>query len=293
MNAFIFPGQGSQKVGMGRVLHESEEVARQFFDRASLVLGYDLARLCFDGPEEKLTDTIHAQPALLTLDIAAHEVALHKGLSPQMLAGHSLGEYAALVAAKVLSFEDALKLVEHRAQLMSAAPAGRMAAIIGLPDAELPRVLEEVQSEGLVVAANFNSPGQIVLSGTAGGVDAAMQEAKKRGAKMAVALPVSGAFHSPLMREAGEELNELIDATPFRAAQIPVYQNATAQTAVSIEDLKAALKLQMTGAVLWTQTVQNMIADGATHFYEMGPGKVLSGLIKRIDKTVSIEAADA
>jgi [acyl-carrier-protein] S-malonyltransferase len=293
MNAFVFPGQGSQKVGMGQALHEERTAARDLFNRANTVLGYDLARLCFDGPEEELTDTLHAQPALLTVDLVAHEAALAKGVEPQMVAGHSLGEYAALVAAGALEFEDALRLVQRRAQLMAAAPAGKMAAIIGLPDAELDRVLEESQSEGLVVAANFNSPGQVVVSGAAGGVEAAMQAAKAHGAKMAVALPVSGAFHSPLLREAGDEMSQLIDAAPFRTARIAVYQNTTAQAATAPDELKAALKGQMTGPVRWTETIQNMIGAGATHFYELGPGKVLAGLIKRIDKSVAVESSEA
>jgi [acyl-carrier-protein] S-malonyltransferase len=230
---------------------------------------------------------------LLTVDLVAHEAALAKDITAQMVAGHSLGEYAALVAAGALEFEDALRLVQRRAQLMAAAPAGKMAAIIGLPDAELDRVLEEAQSEGLVVAANFNSPGQVVVSGAAGGVEAAMQSAKAHGAKMAVALPVSGAFHSPLMRAAGDEMSQLIDAAPFRTARIPVYQNTTAQAATSPDELKAALKGQMTGPVRWTETAQNMIGDGATHFYELGPGKVLAGLIKRIDKSVTVESSEA
>jgi [acyl-carrier-protein] S-malonyltransferase len=292
MKAFVFPGQGSQKVGMGQSLHDERAAARDLFNRASTVLGYDLARLCFEGPEEKLTDTLHAQPALLTVDLVAHEVALSKNVKAQMVAGHSLGEYAALVAAGALEFEDALRLVQRRAQLMAAAPAGKMAAIIGLPDAELDRVLEEAQSEGLVVAANFNSPGQVVVSGAAGGVEAAMQAAKAHGAKMAVGLPVSGAFHSPLLREAGEEMSQLIDAAPFRSARIAVYQNTTAQAATSSDELKAALKRQMTGPVCWTETVQNMIGAGATHFYELGPGKVLAGLIKRIDKSVAVESSE-
>lgn len=292
MNAFIFPGQGSQKVGMGRSLMESA-AGRAAFDAANEVLGYDLAQLCLEGPEDKLTNTLHAQPALLVVGALYAGVARERGLEPQMAAGHSLGEYAALVAAGSLQLEEALKLVKRRAELMAAAPAGTMAALIGLADEKLADVLEAAGKEGLVVAANHNSPGQIVVSGEAAGVEAAMREAKANGAKMAVPLPVSGAFHSPLMREAGEELSQLIDAAPFKNAVIPIYQNTTARAATEAADLKAALKLQMTGAVRWTETVQNMVADGATQFYELGPGKVLSGLIKRIDKSASSEAAES
>jgi [acyl-carrier-protein] S-malonyltransferase len=291
MNAFLFPGQGSQKVGMGRALSENARVA-ELFERANAVLGYDLATLCFDGPDEKLTNTLYAQPALLTVDVAASYVAKQRGLEANMTAGHSLGEYAALVAAGALEFEDALRLVKRRAELMSEAPKGTMAALIGLADEAVPQVLETASAEGLVVAANWNSPGQVVVSGDENGVEAAMRIAKENGAKMAVPLPVSGAFHSPLMRAAGDEMSTLIADAPFQNAQIPVYQNTTAKPATDASELKAALQGQMTGAVRWTETVRAMINDGATQFYELGPGKVLAGLNKRIDKSVAVEAFD-
>jgi [acyl-carrier-protein] S-malonyltransferase len=293
MIAFLFPGQGSQKVGMGHALYVQGGEARILFERANEILGYDLANLCFEGPEAELTDTRHAQPALLTVGVLYGRLARQRGLEPAFAAGHSLGEYAALVAAGTLEFEDALKLVQRRAELMAAAPAGTMAALIGLPDAEIDNVLQAASAEGLVVAANYNSPGQVVVSGEPGGVEAAMREAKARGAKMAVALPVSGAFHSPLMQAAGDEMAALIDAAPFRDAQIPVYQNTTALPATAAAELQAALKKQMTGAVRWTETVQNMIGGGAEQFYELGPGKVLSGLVKRIDKGAAVEAAES
>lgn len=290
MNAFVFPGQGSQKVGMGHTLYESSAPARELFGRANDILGYDLARLCFEGPGEELTDTRHAQPALLTVGALCHQAALERGLVGQMLAGHSLGEYTALVAGGVLDFEAALCLVQRRAALMAAAPPGAMAALVGLPDERLEAVLQAAGEVGEVVAANDNAPGQVVVSGTPDAVEAAMQEAKAQGAKMAVKLPVSGAFHSPLMRGAGAEMAELIAATPFRDATVPIYQNTTARPATAAQELKAALQAQMTGRVRWTETIRAMIGDGATQFYELGPGAVLTGLLKRIDKNVRAES---
>jgi [acyl-carrier-protein] S-malonyltransferase len=293
MKAFIFPGQGSQQVGMLSALASTSDQTRRLLDTANEILGYDLAKLCFEGPADELTDTRHAQPALLVAGVAYARMASDKGLSPAMVAGHSLGEYSALVAAGVLSFEDALRLVQRRAQLMSAAPTGAMAAIVGLPDSEVEKVAADVQSFGTLVAANFNAPGQVVISGEVAAVEAAMREAKTVGAKIAIKLPVSGAFHSPLMEEAALQMSALIDEAQFAAAQVPVYQNATAQAATQPDELKAALKAQMTGPVRWVETMQNMVGDGATHFYELGPGKVLCGLLKRIDKSVVVESGDS
>ena len=292
MNAIVFPGQGSQKVGMGRALFADSESCRELFAQANDILGYDLGALCFDGPEEQLTNTLHAQPALLTIGVAAWQNARDNGLTAQMAAGHSLGEYAALVCANVLSFQSAMTLVKRRAELMANAPQGTMAAIIGLADEKLNRVLDSARSAGIVVAANFNSPGQVVVSGEESAVEAAMAEAKNRGAKMAVRLPVSGAFHSPLMKSAGEEMATLIHDAPFQNADFAVYPNTTARATTDANELRAALSTQMTSPVRWTETVRHMIEDGATQFHELGSGKVLAGLIKRIDKGVTTQSAD-
>lgn len=293
MNALLFPGQGSQKIGMGGAACEAFPAGREYFERAHQTLGYDLQTLCWNGPEDKLTNTLHAQPALLTVGVLCAAWAASRGLQAQAAAGHSLGEYAALVAAGALEFEDALKLVQRRAQLMSQAQSGAMAAIIGLDDETALQFVDDVRGSGVLCAANFNAPGQVVISGDVASIENAMRQAKPRGAKMAIKLPVSGAFHSPLMENAGREMQTLIEAAPFRDAQIPVYQNTSAKPATRAEDLKAALVPQMTGPVRWTQTMQNMIESGANQFYELGPGNVLCGLLKRVDKTIPCETSDS
>lgn len=287
--AFVFPGQGSQKVGMGAEVSQSLSSAGAVWSLANAILGFDLQTICFDGPEETLKNTLYAQPALLTVGYLHFLRACEEGRDYDCVAGHSLGEYNALVAAGALEFEDALRLVKRRAELMSHAPEGAMAALIGLPDEKLDSVLAEARSAGEVVAANFNSPGQVVVSGDPSAVDAAMRISKESGAKLAVKLPVSGAFHSPLMQDAGQEMASLIESAPFKDARVSVYPNTTARATTSASELKAALIPQMTGAVLWSQTVSNMIADGAVQFVELGPGNVLTGLIKRIDKKVATE----
>ncbi len=289
--AFVFPGQGSQKIGMGQEVSSQLSASDAIWSLANAVLGYDLRTICFDGPEDTLKNTLHAQPALLTVGFLHFLQACEEGRSCDMVAGHSLGEYTALVASGALEFQDALTLVKRRAELMSQAPSGSMAALIGLADDKLDAVLNEARSEGEVVAANFNSPGQIVVSGEPGAVEAAMKIAREQGAKIAVKLPVSGAFHSPLMREAGREMASLIEAAPFQDARVPVYSNTSAKAATRAQELKLALTPQMTGAVLWSQSVQNMISDGAVQFVELGPGNVLTGLVKRIDKGVAVENA--
>ena len=292
-NAWVFPGQGSQKVGMGQAWQRTHVAARRRFAQASQVLGYDLAQLCFEGPVETLTQTLHAQPALLTVGVIALDLARERDLDAHMTAGHSLGEYSALVAAEVLEFETALRLVQQRAALMDNAPAGTMAALIGLKEDALEQVLGSARADGVVVGANFNSPGQVVVSGQENAVERAMSEAKAHGAKMALRLPVSGAFHSPLMQSAGEKMAALIQDAPFQNAKIPVYCNTSARATTDASELKSALSAQMTGAVLWQQSVQQMIADGAEQFIELGPGKVLCGLIGRIDKSVATQFAES
>ena len=283
--AILFPGQGSQIVGMGREISASFDGADAIWQTAADVLNYDLKSLCFDGPDDELKNTLHAQPALLTVGFLHFEA--HKNeFDAAMTAGHSLGEYSALVAAGALSFEAALKLVKRRAELMAQAPTGAMAALIGLADDKLADVLQSAGESGAIVAANYNSPGQVVVSGTLAAIDLAIIAAKNQGAKMAVKLPVSGAFHSPLMAEAGAEMSELINAAPFIEARIPIFQNTTATGARDAATAKAALKGQMTGAVRWSETIRNMIEAGADEFIELGPGKVLTGLVKRIDKSV-------
>lgn len=293
MKAFIFPGQGSQKVGMGQAICEIFPAGNEYFERANSILGYNLQELCWSGPEEKLTETLHAQPALLTTGVLYAAFATSRGFEAQMTGGHSLGEYAALVVSQALEFEEALKLVQRRAELMSQAQSGAMAAIIGLEDEAVQKFVEELGTDEVLVTANYNAPGQVVISGGVGAISQALEQAKSRGARMAIKLPVSGAFHSPLMEEAGREMQALIEAAPFQDARIPVFQNTTAAAATTALELKAALIPQMTSPVRWTETVRNMIAGGASEFIELGPGNVLSNLSKRIDNTIPCQSANS
>lgn len=293
MKAFIFPGQGSQKVGMGQAICEIFPAGNEYFERANSILGYNLQELCWSGPEEKLTETLHAQPALLTTGVLYAAFATLRGFEAQMTGGHSLGEYAALVVSQALEFEEALKLVQRRAELMSQAQSGAMAAIIGLEDEAVQKFVEELGTDEVLVTANYNAPGQVVISGGVGAISQALEQAKSRGARMAIKLPVSGAFHSPLMEEAGREMQALIEAAPFQDARIPVFQNTTAAAATTASELKAALIPQMTSPVRWTETVRNMIASGASEFIELGPGNVLSNLSKRIDNTIPCQSANS
>lgn len=288
--AYVFPGQGAQFPGMGKDLYDSMPVAKELFEQANDILGFRITDVMFGDNAEALKQTAVTQPAVFL-----HSVILAKSLgntfTPDMVAGHSLGEFSALVAAGAMSFEDGLRLVSKRAaamQLACEAHPSTMAAIIALPDEVVEKACAE--TDGIVVAANYNCPGQLVISGTVEAVDAACEKLKALGAKRALRLPVGGAFHSPLMESARVELSKAIEQTRFSVPRCPVYQNVDAKPYTDAEKIKANLVLQLTSPVRWTATVQNMIADGAGYFIELGPGKVLSGLISKIDSTVSVSS---
>ncbi|AUD05010.1 ACP S-malonyltransferase [Spirosoma pollinicola] len=282
MKAYIFPGQGSQFRGMGHDLYQQSEAARQLFDQANQVLGYDLTSIMFEGTDEDLKQTIYTQPAVFL-----HGVVLAlttNSFAPSMVAGHSLGELSALTAAGVLSFEDGLRLASVRATAMQRAcelVQSTMAAVLGLADDVIERVCAEITEE-IVVPANYNCPGQVVISGSVAGIQLAETHLKAAGAKRVVQLAVSGAFHSPFMEPARTEFAEAVQNMPFSAPRCPVYQNVNAEATSNPEQIKANLIAQLTSPVRWTQSVERMVADGATEFYECGPGKVLQGLIKKI-----------
>lgn len=287
--AFIFPGQASQFVGMAKDLYETFELARSYFDRANEILGFDLKKVCFEGPEEELKKTYITQPAIFVHSVVVNELLKEKGQTPQGVAGHSLGEYSALVAGGSLSFEDGLKLVQKRGQLMYESGKknpGTMAALIGLSEEQVYALCDELKSEGVIQPANFNSPGQIAISGDVAVIHKAIEKAKEMGAKKAVELVVSGAFHSPLMDDARAGLQEALEKTEIKAAQVPVYTNVTAQPVTAADEIRSLLYRQLTSPVLWQKSMENMIADGFERFYEIGPGKVLTGLLKRINRQV-------
>jgi [acyl-carrier-protein] S-malonyltransferase len=282
--AYVFPGQGSQFVGMGKDLYESSTVAKELFEKANDILGFRITDLMFSGTDEDLKQTRVTQPAIFLHSVIAAIVA-GESFKPDMVAGHSLGEFSALVASRALSFEDGLVLVSKRAMAMQKAcdlQPSTMAAILGLDD----HVVEEIckSIDDIVVPANYNSPGQLVISGSISGIDKAIKLLTAKGAKRALKLPVGGAFHSPLMEPARQELAEAIESTHFNAPICPIYQNVTAKAENNPTAIKENLIKQLTAPVKWTQSVQAMIADGATEFYEVGPGKVLQGLIKKIHK---------
>jgi len=291
--AFIFPGQGSQYVGMGKDLYEGNATAKALFEKADEILGFSISRICFEGPEEELKQTKYTQPAIFIQSIVLFHLINTKQFD--MTAGHSLGEYSALVAAGALTFEDGLKLVQLRGELMQQASTenpGTMAAIVGLDSTVVNQVCLDASAEGLVQIANFNSPGQVVISGSLSGVQKAMELAKARGAKIAKALPVSGAFHSPLMESAQVGLKMAVERTEIRDAAVPVYANVTAQPMRYAEDIRHLLVRQLVSPVRWEESIVNMINDEAASFVEIGPGKVLQGLVKRINgnaKTAGLE----
>ena len=288
MKAYVFPGQGAQFVGMGKDLYESNEQARELFEKANEILGFRITDIMFEGTAEDLKQTKVTQPAVFLHSVIS---AIVLGVEPEMVAGHSLGEFSALVVAKALSFEDGLCLVAARAMAMQKAcelnPSG-MAAVLGLPDEKVEEVCAQI--DGVVVPANYNCPGQLVISGANEAIDAACEKMKEAGAKRALKLPVGGAFHSPLMEPARVELEAAIRATTYHKPVCPVYQNIDAKPYTDPEELKCNSIAQLTGPVRWTQTVQNMVADGATSFRELGPGTVLQGLIKKIAPEAVIEA---
>lgn len=291
MKAYVFPGQGAQFSGMGADLYEKYPQAKEMFDKADEILGFQISKIMFSGTDEELRQTKVTQPAVFLHSVVLAKV-LGDNFKPEMVAGHSLGEFSALVAAGVMNFEDGLRLVSKRALAMQKAceaVPSTMAAVLALPDEKVEEIC--AATEGVVVPANYNCPGQLVISGEIPAIDAACEAAKAAGAKRALRLPVGGAFHSPLMEPAREELAKAIAETPFSKPMCPVYQNVSTTAVTDPQEIKNNLIAQLTAPVKWTQSVRNMVADGATEFIEVGPGKVLQGLVKKIEP--SVEAASA
>ena len=291
-HAFVFPGQGSQFPGMGKNLYESNEAAKALFEKANEIVGFRISDIMFEGTDEQLKQTNVTQPAVFIHSVIAYLTTDHT--IPDMVAGHSLGEFSALVANKTLSFEDALRLVSIRAKAMQAACAlqpSTMAAVLALADDKVEAICAQVQIETkeVVVPANYNCPGQLVISGSVKGIEIACEQMKAAGAKRALVLPVGGAFHSPLMEPAKIELAAAIEATTFNNPICPVYQNVIASAVTDPAQIKANLIAQLTGAVKWTQSVEAMVADGATTFTEFGPGKVLQGLVQKVYKEAVVD----
>ena len=289
MKAYVFPGQGSQFPGMGKDLYENNSEAKAMFDKANEILGFNIADIMFNGTEEDLKQTKVTQPAVFLYSVALAK-SMGDDFNPDMTAGHSLGEFSALVAAGALSFEEGLKLVAARASAMQKAceiTPSTMAAVLKLSDETVEEICAEIK-EGIVVAANYNCPGQVVISGEEAAIDAACQKLLEAGAKRALKLKVGGAFHSPLMESAREELAAAIEKAEFKTPKCPIYQNVTAQAETNPEIIKENLVAQLTAPVRWTQTVMNMVNDGATSFTEVGPGSVLQGLVSKINNTVEV-----
>jgi len=292
MKAYVFPGQGSQFAGMGKDLYEFSNLAKDLFEQANHILGFRITNLMFSGTDDDLRQTKVTQPAIFIHSVILAKI-LGKSFQPDMTAGHSLGEFSALVAAGALSFENGLVLVSQRAQAMQKAcelQPSTMAAIIGLDDDLVEKICREINE--VVVPANYNSPGQIVVSGSIAGIDKAIERFTSAGAKRAIKLSVGGAFHSPLMEPARIELEKAIDNTKISNPVCPVYQNVTAMPSKDPVNIKENLKKQLTSPVRWTQTVKNMLADGASQFFEVGPGNVLQGLVKKVDRNVVAESVN-
>jgi len=289
MIGFVFPGQGSQQIGMGADLFSFSELAKKYYNFANRLLDFDLKKVSFEGTEDDLKQTYVTQPALFVHSVILDVLLKERGVTPEIVAGHSLGEYSAVVSAGALSFEEALPLVKLRGELMQHAgerQPGTMAAIIGLSEEVVEKVCEAASSEGVVVTANFNSPGQIVISGSVEGVHRAMELAREKGARRVVELVVSGAFHSPLMESAVRELENAIKAADFRKPEIPIVSNVTAQAATDPKEIQANLVKQLTHPVRWVESVNEMISKGVTQFFEVGSGRVLTGLSKRINRSI-------
>ncbi len=292
MKAYIFPGQGAQFSGMGKDLYDNSAKAKELFHQANEIMGFDIMKIMFEGSDEELKQTKVTQPAIF-LHSTILAACLGESFQPTMVAGHSLGEFSSLVANKCISFEDGLKLVAQRALAMQKAcevEPSTMAAILGLEDEVVERICGEI--EGVVVPANYNCPGQLVISGSVSSVQVACAKLTEAGAKRALILQVGGAFHSPLMEPAREELASAIEKTEFKQPICPVYQNVTANAVSDPEEIKRNLVLQLTAPVRWTQTMQQMLADGATEVIEVGPGKVLQGLFKKVDREISTLSAE-
>jgi len=283
--AFIFPGQGSQFVGMGKDLYESCDAARKVFDRFDEILGKNISKLCFEGPEEELKKTQNTQPAILATSIAALEVLRSKSdIKPDFVAGHSLGEYGALYTANVISLDDAIRLIGKRGELMASAKSGSMSAILGLDESKIKELLKEASSSGTVTVANYNTPDQTVITGEENAVLKANELCSAAGAKRVVPLAVSGAFHSPLMKEASESYSEFVSNVQINDAEIPVVTNVDAKLTTDRNEFKTKMVEQIYSSVYWTQTIQYLVDQGVDTFIEIGPGKVLAGMNKKIAK---------